>query len=154
MLGSRRKGPAKTAVKACVRACVLVFTLGGLALSYEESSPLVVMGQQLSLRILPPHLPKIPPVTMTTAHRSLSSITHRVTFALRLHVNHWENLSVCLDIITKASTLDGRVYLYSLLRLYRVDRSYVVRGDVTRVACVQRASLPPVTLSAKKRSSI
>lgn len=57
-------------MKTAVNVCVYVFTLGGLALSDEESSSLVAMGQQLSLRILSPHLPKIPPVTMTTAHRS------------------------------------------------------------------------------------
>lgn len=75
---------------------VFVFTLGGLALSYEESSPLVAMGQQLSLGILPPHLPKIPPVTMTKAHRSLDSITQHVTFALRLYVNYGKSLSLCV----------------------------------------------------------
>lgn len=62
----------------CVRVCVCVSisvrvacsTFGGLALSYEKSSPLVAVAQQLPLRILPPHLPKIPPVTMTTTRRS------------------------------------------------------------------------------------
>lgn len=36
-----------------------------------------------------------------------------------------------------------------LLGLYGVHWSYVVGGDVTRVAGVQRASFPPVALSTK-----
>lgn len=41
---------------------------------------------------------------------------------------------------------------YSLLGLYGVDRSYVVGRDVTRVASVQRSSLPPVALSEKNKT--
>lgn len=48
----------------------LLLTFGGLALTDEESSSWIALTQQLSLCILPPHLPKIPPVITTAAHRS------------------------------------------------------------------------------------
>lgn len=119
---------------ACVRACDL-FTLGGLALSYEERSPLVAMAQQLSLCILPPHLSKIPPVTMTTTHRS--PLQQHTSCAL-CPQTACRSLRKFL-ISTYISTLIAFptwcicvcVCLNSLFSLYGVNRSYVVGGDVT-----------------------
>lgn len=121
-------------LSVCACVCMLgLFTLGGLALSYEEGSPLVAMAQQLSLCILPPHLSKIPPVTMTTTHGSPQR----------------QRTSCDLCPQTSCQCVCVCVCVFSLFGLYGVDRSYVVGGDVTWVACVQRASLPPVTLSAE-----
>lgn len=100
----------------CVCVCMLgLFTLGGLALSYEEGSPLVAMAQQLSLCILPPHLSKIPPVTMTTTHGSPQR----------------QRTSCDLCPQTSCQCVCVCVCVFSLFGLYGVDRSYVVGGDVT-----------------------